>query len=208
MQNQNWDHRYREHDTPWERGKPDIEMQRLFTAYIHKNAHVLEIGCGYGTNARWLAEAGYHVTAVDISSTAIEQAKKLTSALDLTLQFKTLDFMREWQSLPQFDAVFDSAVFHFMETSEARHLFARHIASLLHDKGWWINIACSQDQANEISAETGVRPPPNLKARDIVEAAEPYFEIIDMHRCFFQVDRRESGKALFNAWGSAFRKRG
>ena len=37
---------------------------------------VLEIGCGLGTSAAWLAEHGLQIIAVDISNHVIEQARK------------------------------------------------------------------------------------------------------------------------------------
>ncbi len=36
----------------------------------------LDAGCGTGADARWLAEQGWQVAAVDISATAIEQARR------------------------------------------------------------------------------------------------------------------------------------
>jgi SAM-dependent methyltransferase len=35
---------------------------------------VLDLGCGEGSDAVWLAERGWHVTAVDISQTALDRA--------------------------------------------------------------------------------------------------------------------------------------
>src|SRR5262249_10969262 len=34
----------------------------------------LDLGCGEGADAMWLAEHGWHVTAVDISQTALDRA--------------------------------------------------------------------------------------------------------------------------------------
>jgi 2-polyprenyl-3-methyl-5-hydroxy-6-metoxy-1,4-benzoquinol methylase len=39
----------------------------------------LDAGCGTGGDAVWLAQQGWDVTAVDVSSTAIEQAKRLAA---------------------------------------------------------------------------------------------------------------------------------
>ena len=36
----------------------------------------LEAGCGQGTNAIWLAERGWRVTAVDVSPTALDRARE------------------------------------------------------------------------------------------------------------------------------------
>lgn len=207
MIDSNWENRYLEGDTPWESGKSHEEMQRLFNCYIPTNANVLEVGCGYGTNARWLASAGYRITAVDISDTAIEEATRISNSQEHKPDFRTIDFFRDWASLPVFDAIFDCAVLHFMSSTEERIHMAQCIASRLNPGGWWINIACSQDESAEICEASGVRPPPCLKAIEIIEAIEPVFEIVEMHKCKFQVDRKEEGKAEYNAWGSAFKKR-
>jgi SAM-dependent methyltransferase len=40
----------------------------------------LDLGCGVGTDAIWLAEHGWHVTAVDISRSALERAARRATA--------------------------------------------------------------------------------------------------------------------------------
>src|SRR5918997_4690726 len=51
---------------------------------------VLEYGCGQGGHAYLLAEKGASVTAIDLSETAIEQAKKLakTKGLENNTDFR------------------------------------------------------------------------------------------------------------------------
>lgn len=41
--------------------------------------HALEIGCGEGADALWLAEHGWHVTATDIAPTALRHAAQTPS---------------------------------------------------------------------------------------------------------------------------------
>jgi SAM-dependent methyltransferase len=43
----------------------------------------LDLGCGEGADALWLAERGWHVTAVDISDTALRRAAEDAEARDL-----------------------------------------------------------------------------------------------------------------------------
>lgn len=40
-----------------------------------KNINVLEVGCGSGSNIKYLAELGYNVYGIDISETAVNYAK-------------------------------------------------------------------------------------------------------------------------------------
>ena len=47
----------------------------------------LEIGCGVGANALWLAERGWKATAVDYSDVAIRKASELAAARGLDAEF-------------------------------------------------------------------------------------------------------------------------
>ena len=51
----------------------------------------LEIGCGLGGNAIWLAQNGWQVTAVDYSAVAIEKAKQLASESEVSVDFVVAD---------------------------------------------------------------------------------------------------------------------
>lgn len=56
-------------------------------------------------------------------------------------------------------------------------------------------------------ANTGGKGPPALSALEVIEVVEPYFEIIEMQRCDFFIDRGTQGQGNFNAWACVFKKR-
>ncbi len=66
-----WEGRYQA-ASPKTSGKPGIALQRF--AEPLKPGQALELGCGKGDDAVWLAQAGWAVVAVDISSTALGYA--------------------------------------------------------------------------------------------------------------------------------------
>ncbi len=66
-----WDARYRAH--PWA-NEPDSELVTLVGPIAP--ARALDLGCGTGRNARWLAARGWRVTGVDASAVGLEQARR------------------------------------------------------------------------------------------------------------------------------------
>ncbi|MEX1294534.1 MAG: class I SAM-dependent methyltransferase [Candidatus Limnocylindrales bacterium] len=67
----------------------------------------LDLGCGAGENAVWLAERGWIVNAVDASAGAIEEARGLAAAAGVgrTIVFATVDIAR-WTPVSRYDLVF------------------------------------------------------------------------------------------------------
>jgi SAM-dependent methyltransferase len=68
-----WDDRYRESDRIWS-GNPNTVLVREVTGMTPGRA--LDLGCGEGADAIWLARRGWRVTAVDISGVALERAAR------------------------------------------------------------------------------------------------------------------------------------
>ncbi len=54
------------------------QSRKWLSAFLtgKKSLHILEINCGTGDDALWMASLGHTVVATDVSSTMIEQAKK------------------------------------------------------------------------------------------------------------------------------------
>lgn len=65
-----WDRRYRQQARD-SQGAPS-ELLTQFAGRPASGARALDLACGSGTNAVWLAQQGWHVTAVDGSSAAME----------------------------------------------------------------------------------------------------------------------------------------
>ncbi len=83
-----WDGRYRDGSY---RGRtyPTALVEQWLPAAA--GARALDVACGSGRNALFLASAGYRVDAVDISSFALETAKKTADERGLTIQWMETD---------------------------------------------------------------------------------------------------------------------
>jgi SAM-dependent methyltransferase len=81
--------------TPWDRREPPAPLRRVVEGPAAIPAGLaLDLGCGTGTDATYLAERGWNVTAVDVSSVAIDRARARSAAVhwhvaDLTLPSAT-----------------------------------------------------------------------------------------------------------------------
>jgi len=63
----------------------------------------LDVGCGEGADAIWLARAGWEVTALDISTVAVERGRAAAEAAGVSARWVAADFAAE--DLGQFDLV-------------------------------------------------------------------------------------------------------
>ncbi|WP_052850212.1 bifunctional NAD(P)/FAD-dependent oxidoreductase/class I SAM-dependent methyltransferase [Streptomyces avicenniae] len=68
-----WDERYAQSERVWS-GEPNTELVRHVTALPPGRA--LDLGCGEGGDAVWLASRGWRVTAVDVSRVALGRAAR------------------------------------------------------------------------------------------------------------------------------------
>ncbi len=66
-----WDDRYRAHTALWS-GNPNPHL--ISEASPLAPGAALDVGCGEGADAIWLARRGWQVTAVDLSTVALERA--------------------------------------------------------------------------------------------------------------------------------------
>ena len=80
-----WDARYAELDQVWS-GNPNLAL----TVEVEGTApaRALEVGCGEGADAVWLARQGWTVTAVDPSGVALERARAAADAAGADVTWK------------------------------------------------------------------------------------------------------------------------
>lgn len=67
-----WEELYGARDRVWS-GRPNPVFARIVEPIVP--GHALDLGCGEGGDAIWLADHGWTVTAVDVSTTALERLR-------------------------------------------------------------------------------------------------------------------------------------
>ncbi len=116
-----------------EREKWDTRHRAAVTAatparVLEENAHLLpasgktlDLACGSGANALWLARRGYDVSAWDFSSVAIEKVAAEARRLELAVTAEVRDVVQDPPAVESFDVI---VVTRFLERSLTPRLIA------------------------------------------------------------------------------------
>ena len=192
-----WEERYARDDIPWDIGAPDPYLQAFVNDYAVRQGAVLEIGCGTGTNAVWMAQQGLQVYATDGSQTAVARAAATVEAAGVECVVKQLDFLHDALPDRRFNVIYDRAVFHVFPTIDERQRFVRRASQVLAPDGLWHSLLGSTDGPDR---DVG---PPRRSAAEITAAVEPYFEILKLNAVAFD----QGGFREVRAWSFVGRRR-
>ena len=116
---EHWESRYAAGVPPWDTGRPSAELQRLLLSQRVTPGRAIELGCGTGTNAIWLAQQGFDMTAVDISPRAIDQATAQAASAAVNVRFLTADVCDLPDLGAPFDFFFDRGCYHAVRRGSA-----------------------------------------------------------------------------------------
>ena len=102
MRREDWDRRYAEKDLLW-----SATPNRFLVAEVSDlvPGRALDLACGEGRNAVWLASLGWQVTAVDFSEVAIAKGKERASQEAVDVDFRACDLLDFEPEAGAFDLV-------------------------------------------------------------------------------------------------------
>ena len=125
MEREDWNRRHGESGQLF-----GVDPNRFLVAEVDGLApgRALDLACGAGRNAVWLAEQGWQVTGVDFSDVAIDNARRLAGERGVAVEWLVAD-VGEWE--PPADA-FDLVVVLYLHlpAEERRPIMRRAAAAL------------------------------------------------------------------------------
>jgi methyltransferase (TIGR00027 family) len=139
-----FDWAYRNGTPAWDIGQPQPIVERLAEAGAFAGS-VIDMGCGTGENALYLASRGFDVTGVDAAPTAIARAQERAAARGLTAAFLVADALELPSLGATFDVALDCGLFHVLSDAE-RVQFERSLRSVLRPQGRYYLLCFSDRQ--------------------------------------------------------------
>jgi len=200
MAHRDWNAHYAAEDMPWDMDQPDDRLVELVRDGTLAPGRAMDVGCGTGTHALWLASQGFDVLGVDVAPLAIERARAKASAMpEVTCRFEVLDFLSNDPPGAPFQLVFDRGCFHVFDEVAERRDFASRVAALLAPGGRWLSLIGSTEGP---ARDHG---PPRRSARDVSDAIEPSLEMLLLRSIDFPMPQELGGGV--KAWMCLARRR-
>lgn len=97
-----WDQRYASTDLVWSAG-PNRFVEEVFGEF--EPGRVVDLACGEGRNAIWLAGQGWTVTAIDFSHVAVDRGRELADSQGVEVRWRCADATSDPLEPEAYDAV-------------------------------------------------------------------------------------------------------
>lgn len=195
---EHWENRYLvEERPPWDTGRPSAEMIRRVTQLKLAPCRALEFGCGAGTNAVWLAEQGFDVTAVDISPTALKRAQERADKAGIAIRYVAADVTKLPDLGEPFPFFFDRGCYHAVRRGNIGG-FLRELKRVTAPGA--IGVALTGN-----AREVHKPGPPVVTEDEIRSELGRDFEIVSLDE--FRFDQEETDGHRHLGWSCVLRKR-
>lgn len=132
---------------PWDIGRSQPEFVRLAEAG-EVRGDVLDVGCGTGENALYLAQSDHEVWGIDAAPTAIQKAKAKAQQRGLKATFLVWDALELPGLGRMFDTIIDCGLFHVFP-DELRSLYAQSLATALRPGGTYFMMCFSEREPGQ-----------------------------------------------------------
>jgi SAM-dependent methyltransferase len=135
---------YRGGEVPWDIPEPPDILVDLLDSGRVAPCDAVDLGCGTGNQALWLASRGFRVTGIDLSTEAIAIASSHASERGLACRFMVHDLTGDVADLAgSFDFAYDWKVLHHV-FPEQRERWATCVRQLLRPGGTYFSLCFSE----------------------------------------------------------------
>lgn len=144
---------------PWNIEDPPALLANLVHEKTILPCSAVDLGCGAGNYATWLALQGFRVTGIDLSARAVDLAAERARRLGADCTFRAADLRQGPGDLAgAFDFAFDWEVLHHV-FPEDRPAYLRSVQRMLRPGGKYLSVCFSEkDPAFDSTAKYRTTP--------------------------------------------------
>jgi 2-polyprenyl-3-methyl-5-hydroxy-6-metoxy-1,4-benzoquinol methylase len=191
---------YRNGTAPWDTGQPCSEtLRRLAAGDLPTTGTALDLGCGSGVQTLLLAAHGLEVVGVDLSTTAIEAARRRASRHPAggRVRFIAGDVTDVREIGEPFDVLVDRGCYHLARREDLDG-FVHALKRLSRPGSLLFLLAFSGDEQPEF-------PVPVVTENELRSELGGVFEIADLRTCRLDKPKGFAREPLF--WSALLRRR-
>jgi len=172
-------------DIPWIYDTPPAILIELVNKGIVKPCRTIDLGCGIGNYSIYLATKGFIVTGIDISSVAIEIAKKNAKEKNARCKFFAANLLSDLSDVGyDYEFAYDWELLHHI-SPDKRRIYVKNVYNLLKPNGRYISVSFSEkDPYFGGQGKTRTTPIGTIlyfsSEIELKELFEPYFEIDEL----------------------------
>ncbi|MBD3257751.1 methyltransferase domain-containing protein [candidate division GN15 bacterium] len=170
---------------PWNLERPPALLVEAVESGIVRPCPTVDLGCGAGNYAVWLAKQGFEVTGLDMSDEAVSHARKLAERVGVDCRFDVLDLLEDVSPYEaQFDFAYEWELLHHIFPDD-RCNYVENVARMLRPGGLYLSVCFSEDDV-AFGGEGKYRDTPLgtrlyfSSEREVREVFESRFDVVEL----------------------------
>lgn len=173
-----WDEHYQQGHTPWDSGLRSAELARVLAEFPIPRGRALELGCGTGTNAIYLAQQGFTVTAVDCAETALAAARKKGMASGFDIRWIAGDVQNFGAGEAPVEFLFDRGCYHCCRRVDLAGYLESH-RRVTQPGTWFLVLTGNRNDPSEVG-------PPKVSAAELATEFDPLYRLVQLREMHFE----------------------
>ena len=170
---------------PWNIKEPPRQLVELVESGKVAPCRAVDLGCGVGNCAIWLARKGFQVTGIDFSERALDLARKQAEQEAVKCIFRVGDLTdTDFPVDTEYEFAYDWEVLHH-DFPDDRYTYIRNIVRLLQKGARYLSVSFSEEDP-DLGGEGKYRKPPMettlyfSSEKEIEQILDPHFEIREL----------------------------
>ena len=132
-------------EIPWNIEAPPDALVELVESGKVKPCKTIDLGCGAGNYAIYLADIGFDVTGIDLSPTAIKIAKENAKRKGVKSSFLVADVLGDLDEVKEtFDFAYDWELLHHIFPNE-RKKYVKNVHKILNPNGKYLSVCFNEN---------------------------------------------------------------